>query len=698
LEILQFPSLILTICNNTDFQIVSFGKQNTTGETSMLRAVLSKIPMKLSVPLLLTAPVFVAVVVLSAIAFGDAKSAANDLMEQNLSQIHNYIKERLNDLLALPNRIQRVNANLILKEWLKIKDLRAWQEMLLEQAQTFKGLSSITWGGADGGSVGIARNPTESGYRFSIKNNQTDKNLKTYYIDAQGRMEKEPREQLPYDPRKRPWYKAAIEAGQPTWTNPYARMYNGASRAKLAMGYVQSFHNNNGQIIGVMNAELTMDDITLFLEKLSIGRTGKAFIIDYEGRLIASSTGVPLIDAGNFPVIASVAADRDIAAAAEHIEKTLGAYSAIDARYQLSLMINQTPHLLMVSPSYHKTGLNWVIATLVPESDFLDEIQAGRQRSIRIGVLVVCITLLLGIVMAAISLWPMLDLARYVQSVGEGNLENELHLEYSTEFVKLSKQINAMTAGLRDRLRLRQSLALAQEVQQNLLPSDTTKIDRLDIIGHATYCDETGGDYFDFLDIKGLPETTAAIAVGDVAGHGVPAAMLMATARGILQSRCREPGSLADLLAHLNNLLVGGTGGDGFMSMLLMTVDAARKEMRWATAGHEVPVIYDPQSDKFIELKGTGMVLGLKTNNTYTEEKFTDVRSGQIYLSLTDGLWETFNKEGDMFGMERVHELIRSYAHLSAAEISEKIIDEVTRFRGQERPEDDLTFVIVKVL
>jgi sigma-B regulation protein RsbU (phosphoserine phosphatase) len=361
-------------------------------------------------------------------------------------------------------------------------------------------------------------------------------------------------------------------------------------------------------------------------------------------------------------------------------------------------MINQTPHLLMVSPSYHKTGLNWVIATLVPESDFLDEIQAGRQRSIRIGVLVVCITLLLGIVMAAISLWPMLDLARYVQSVGEGNLENELHLEYSTEFVKLSKQINAMTTGLRDRLRLRQSLALAQEVQQNLLPSDTPKIDRLDIIGHATYCDETGGDYFDFLDIKGLPETTAAIAVGDVAGHGVPAAMLMATARGILQSRCREPGSLADLLAHLNNLLVGGTGGDGFMSMLLMTVDAARKEMRWATAGHEVPVIYDPQSDKFIELKGTGMVLGLKTNNTYTEEKFTDVRSGQIYLSLTDGLWETFNKEGDMFGMERVHELIRSYAHLSAAEISEKIIDEVTRFRGQERPEDDLTFVIVKVL
>jgi sigma-B regulation protein RsbU (phosphoserine phosphatase) len=245
---------------------------------------------------------------------------------------------------------------------------------------------------------------------------------------------------------------------------------------------------------------------------------------------------------------------------------------------------------------------------------------------------------------------------------------------------------------------LRHSLALAQEVQQNLLPSDTPKIDGLDIAAHATYCDETGGDYFDFLDINGLPDTAAAIAVGDVAGHGVPAAMLMATARGILQSRCQEPGNLADLLTHLNNLLVGDTGGDGFMTMLLMTVDAARKEMRWATAGHEVPVIYVPDEDRFIELKSTGMVLGVESGNTYTEDIFTDVNSGQIFLALTDGLWETFNKNGDMFGMPRVHELIRRHAHLPAQELSEKIIEEVTRFRGQERPEDDLTFVIVKVL
>ena len=134
------------------------------------------------------------------------------------------------------------------------------------------------------------------------------------------------------------------------------------------------------------------------------------------------------------------------------------------------------------------------------------------------------------------------------------------------------------------------------------------------------------------------------------------------------------------------------------MTMLLMTVDARRKAMRWATAGHEVPVIYDPENDEFIELKSRGMVLGLEKNNTYHEETFTDVQSGQIYLALTDGLWETFNQDQEMFGMERVQDMIRRHAHLSAEKISQKITSEMIRFRGKVKPEDDLTFVIVKVL
>ncbi len=147
----------------------------------MLRPILSKIPIKISVPLLLTAPVIVAVVVLSVIAFGQAQSTVNDLMEQSLAQIHDRIEDRLRDLLNHPYRIQRINADLIIEDLLHMEKLRAWQQMLYEQLQTFKGISSITWGGADGRSVGITRYPGESGYLFSIKDKPTEDNILEYY-------------------------------------------------------------------------------------------------------------------------------------------------------------------------------------------------------------------------------------------------------------------------------------------------------------------------------------------------------------------------------------------------------------------------------------------------------------------------------------------------------------------------------------
>ena len=664
----------------------------------VFRKTISRIPMKFSLPLVFTAPVIVVVIVLSAIAYLEANSAVNDLMAQNLVQIQDHIEERLHDLLNLPGRIQRVNANLIRQDQLNRQHLRSWRTTLFEQAQAFRGLSSITWGSADGRSVGIARHPSKNGFEFTIKDEETGPDLFEYYTDNHGRMNKVPTKTLPYDPRTRPWYQAAILADKSTWTEPYAKVHKDGAAVTLALGYAQPFRDSNGRLLGVMNAELTLNDITRFLENLSIGRTGKAFLLDQKGRLIATSSGVPLTDTRNYPVVASASVDRQIARAAAFLEKEFDSYKAIDGRYQLRLKINRKPYLLMVSPSAHETGLTWLIATLVPESDFLSSIKAGRYRNVKIGVVAVSATLLFGIVLAVIALLPMLDLIAYFNKVGRGQLDHEIKLEYSTEFVDLSKKINAVTADLRDRMRLRQSLALAQEVQQNLLPSGTPDIKGLDLAGHATYCDETGGDYYDFLKVAGHPETTATIVVGDVVGHGVAAAMLMATARGILLSRCRTPGSLAELLAHLNNQLVDDTGGDRFMTMLLMSVDAERREMRWASAGHDAPLVYDPATDRFQTLSGSDLSLGLKKKSQYEERVFSDVKSGQIYLASTDGLWEAFNASGEMFGKDRVRNLIRSCADLTAVEICDRINAELSHFLGDTNPDDDLTFVIVKVL
>ena len=175
----------------------------------MFRSIIAKIPIKISVPVLLTIPVFSVVLILTAIAWTEGKSSVNDLMEQNLVRIHEQTEGRLKELLNLPKRIQLINANLIEKGVLSLNNLRSWRQMLLDQVQAFNGLSSITWGSADGHSVGIARNGDTSEYVISIKDERTCERLQKFYFYKQGQMDKRPMGIFSYDPRAQPWYIAA---------------------------------------------------------------------------------------------------------------------------------------------------------------------------------------------------------------------------------------------------------------------------------------------------------------------------------------------------------------------------------------------------------------------------------------------------------------------------------------------------------
>jgi sigma-B regulation protein RsbU (phosphoserine phosphatase) len=618
-------------------------------------------------------------------------------MAQNLVQIHDRIETELDEFLGVPARINRINENLIQQRRLDLSDIRGWGSTFLAQMQAFNIPSSVAWGGADGHAVWVVRYPNQKDYVFAFKDGETGQKILEYRIDPRGIVEDELFRTRVYDPRNRPWYKAAVAAGRPTWSKIFAWLIRDGSASILSIGFAQPFRNAAGEVLGVIDTELSLHDVSKFLETVRVGTTGRAFVIDRKGGLIATSTGTPVTDTKNRQLSAVQSHNRYIAFAGKYLKEEFESLEAITAPYQLRLDIEGEPQLLMISPFEHATGLSWLIVTLVPESDFMAEINAARRQNIKIGVAAVATTVVLGLVLVLIGVRAMLALVGHVRRIGEGDLESELNLKFSPEFVQLSNEINTMTAGLRDRMQLRHSLALAMEVQQSLLPSSKPIIEGLDIVGHSRYCDETGGDYYDFLDITGLSQTAAAIAVGDVVGHGVAAAMLMATARGILRSRCQAPGTLADLLTHMNDLLVEDTEGERFMTMLLMTIDAKNGHMRWATAGHEPPLIYDPDSDGFIELKGRSLPLGIMEEETYDEHDFDSVRKGQVYMVSTDGTWETFNEKGEMFGQKRLRNLLQRYAHLSADEISERISKDVTDFRGESSQKDDIAFVVVKV-
>ncbi len=258
--------------------------------------------------------------------------------------------------------------------------------------------------------------------------------------------------------------------------------------------------------------------------------------------------------------------------------------------------------------------------------------------------------------------------------------------------------INEMTKGLIERERMQRSLNLAKEVQQNLLPKSNLKVNGFDIAGKSVYCDETGGDYYDFISIEDTDKQKIGVAIGDVSGHGISSALLMATVRSSLRQRASLPGSIASIISDVNRQLVKDVEDSGqFMTMFFLALDTATRQLEWVRAGHDPAIFYDPRSDSFNELGGAGIALGVDAEWIYEDNKKTDFSNGQIIFLSTDGIWEARNKKGEMLGKEPILNAIRQNSSSEATQIIDAIFDIFNKFIGEVTIEDDITSVIIKM-
>jgi len=199
------------------------------------------------------------------------------------------------------------------------------------------------------------------------------------------------------------------------------------------------------------------------------------------------------------------------------------------------------------------------------------------------------------------------------------------------------------------------SLDLAREVQQSLLPSSVPEVAGLDIAGKSTYREKTGGDYYDFLNFKNGSSKRVDIIIGDVAGHGLPSALLMITARALIRLRSSLPGSISDIVTDVNHHLSIDTGESGrFMTLFYLSIDLVNRSIKWVRAGHEPAILYNPQDDSFQELIGPGIPLGVDQAGQFEECQKMGLAKGQIIVLNTDGIRETRNSRDEMFGNESI--------------------------------------------
>jgi serine phosphatase RsbU (regulator of sigma subunit) len=239
---------------------------------------------------------------------------------------------------------------------------------------------------------------------------------------------------------------------------------------------------------------------------------------------------------------------------------------------------------------------------------------------------------------------------------------------------------------------LRRELALASDVQKRLFPQEAFEDASIQLTGMCLPARGVGGDYYDFLD---LGSGQIGVALADVAGKGIAAALLMSIVQASLRSIAGHNGaSLADLASRVNRLLHGSTGVSSYATFFYAQVDGRERIMRYVNAGHNPPFLLC--RDCLQELSTGGMVIGMFAHAEY-EEGSIELHSGDVLLLFTDGVSEAHDPDEQEFGEARLKDLLRRTAQLPLLEMSAAVLGELKAWMQDAPQHDDLTFVLMKV-
>ena len=242
--------------------------------------------------------------------------------------------------------------------------------------------------------------------------------------------------------------------------------------------------------------------------------------------------------------------------------------------------------------------------------------------------------------------------------------------------------------------RIEHELRIAQDIQRNLLPRDSFPLAGYDLYGMSEPCDETGGDYFDYFPSR---DGKVQIAIGDVVGHGVGAALYMATARALLRAFEHVEPEPSVVFERINDFLERDMDSGQFMTLFLCELDPAERTFRYVCAGHNPPVLFRANGTQE-ELSRTGIGLGIADGVSFRTEGPFALEPGDLLFMFTDGIPEARNASKDQFDPERMLEIVGRSRDSSAREITANVRRAVDEFRGDVPVDDDLTMVVLKVL
>ncbi len=652
----------------------------------------------LSIRVLVTLLVVLPIAAVAAALVGLSSSASRGISEQLgaslIADASARVRSDLSRFLSGAVRVSDLYERRVRDGVLPTDSLQDWERFELDDLVTSPDVASISFGSIRGDCTWVLRNKGRlevgraDGSRLGAGPDAP--NAVEYEIKPSGQIAPTPIREYRYDPRERPWYKTGAGSPTPVWTPVYFWFGEAGSDAETGTGYVRAIRSEWGEFRGVLVIDVTLGGLSEFLRTLPLSQHGALFIVDERALVVAASEG-----GVNSPKGERLPLSESASAAGRAAATVLGSGGPTSGMRRVK--VESEPVRATVTRLRPYPGIDWRLIALAPERVFLGEAQAARRRLIWVSVAAALGAVLVGVFVSRRISGPLLRLVEHVRKVGGGDFETRLELRAARELTELSGALNTMAGGLKQRMQLQQALSVAEQVQNSLLPASAPAPPGLEVWGRSKYCETTGGDYYDFLDVTGIAGGRLLLAVGDVMGHGVGSALLMASARAALRARAVDPGSVADMMGRVNEVLSRDARHERFMTMLLMVMDPQVRSARWAGAGHDPPIIYEPTKEAFRTLEGGDMPLGIMTDVRYEEYEITDLTPGSVIVLGTDGIWEAQSASKALFGKAPLEALIRRDAGKTAEEIGKAIEEAVRAHCAPVLAQDDVTMVVMRL-
>ena len=667
--------------------------------------------------------------------------AINDLAARLSREVTARIEERIRTLADVPHLFLQINETAIQSGNLDIDNFQSVQRYFWRQVQLSNFAPTLYYGNKEGDFILLKKGDPDLLY---IRDKSSEPLRKIYRLDKQGNQT-DLIQSTEYDPRTRPWYKAAIQAGKPTWSP----IYLFTATSELGITPVVPIYNPNGGLKGVLAIDLTLSQIRDFLRNLKISRSGQAFIIERSGDIVASSTNeLPFVTSKEKRERRKAVNSTNtlIRGTALYLQKQFRTFDKINSNQQFIFDLDGKRQFLQVTAMQDGRGLDWLMVVVIPEVDFMERINANTRSTILLCLAALILATVLGILTARSITRPILRLSAAswtlakqaaTSDITNTKLEQKVVMQGAKELRILAQAFNHMAQKLREsftdlaaanqeleqrvlartadlneanqeithlnqrlkseNLRMKAELDVTRQLQQMILPKqeELSQIPKLEIAGFMEPAAEVGGDYYDVLTHNGLVK----IGIGDVTGHGLESGVLMimvqTAVRTLLANNETDPTNFLNVLNQVIYDNVQRMNSDKNLSLSLL--DYKEGILSLSGQHEEMIVVRSGGQVERIDTIDLGFPIGLEADiSDFVAQIEVQLKPGDVVVLYTDGITEAENQLGLRYGIEQFCEIVSDNWQQSAEEIRKAVIEDVRRHIGKQKVYDDITLLILK--